>query len=184
MHIKAIIIFSSIYGCFSVFAENVNGVLVGNGSLRTEGNAGEGEGGSCNDYCKSKSYEEGTVEGTAPWCGATADSCKNGGTYVGRWKEAKKCYIGTKVCCCYNRVYATCSKACEDKGYKNGLVKGTAPFCGASGSDCGSTYYLGPWKTGNKCQTGTKVCCCSSPSPTSSQLAFHLALHLAPHLVV
>ena len=59
------------------------------------------------------------------------------------------------------------SLSCIDtcKGCKRNTCKGTAPFCGAGCNDCGSDYSRCAMNSnfsdcGQKCATGSKVCCC------------------------
>ena len=60
-----------------------------------------------------------------------------------------------------------CNNYCQDEGYGNGKVRGTAPFCGASCSgDCNSDHCIaGP---AGVCITGNKICCCDREFKNSS----------------
>lgn len=53
---------------------------------------------------------------------------------------------------------ADCNSHCQSGGNGNGVVIGTAPFCGGDCSaDCHSDHCM-PWP--DSCWTGNKICCC------------------------
>ena len=55
---------------------------------------------------------------------------------------------------------ADCNSHCQSGGNGNGVVIGTAPFCGGDcSSDCRSDHCM-PWPA--NCWTGNKICCCAS----------------------
>lgn len=56
-------------------------------------------------------------------------------------------------------IAGNCNSYCQSGGFGNGVVIGTAPFCGGDCSgDCRSDHCM-VWPA--NCWTGNKICCCS-----------------------
>lgn len=150
---------------------------------------------SCDTWCQYGGFGHGFIIGTAPACGATCENdCQGGVCSVANdffSDYGAGCASGDKVCCCAQPApprsvmndwkYTseqldppsqlpspfTCADLCQSGGFGNGQVIGTAPFCGASCSDCGSGKCFNVEEGdvtdyGNGCATGYKKCCCDT----------------------
>ena len=147
---------------------------------------------SCDSWCQEGGFGHGVTIGTAPTCGASCDTdcagsvCAVSNSFFS--DHGAGCATGNKVCCCAkqapNRSVAdewkytkeilppqaklpspfSCSDMCNSGGWGTGSVQGTAPFCGASCTDCdGKCFTVDEGDVtdyGHGCATGDKVCCC------------------------
>ena len=57
---------------------------------------------NCATACQFAGWRTGEVKGTAPFCAASANSCRNKDAVMTNWDAGAGCWSGQKVCCCNN----------------------------------------------------------------------------------
>ena len=55
---------------------------------------------NCATACQFAGWRTGEVKGTAPFCNASPNDCRNRDGVMEKWDAGNGCWSGQKVCCC------------------------------------------------------------------------------------